>query len=153
MPASTSISARALPPDTCRPRATASTLSLQSWACGRASVLALLTTGFIVKEKARNPAHTAGKPVLYETGVQEDGNAFMTLAWEMPKGTEYRLAKAYEVFYKNAGADAYSYTSLGTVESLKQNFMRVTGLTPGATYDFAFKPLLPGGKDGGLSGR
>ena len=59
--------------------------------------------------------------------------------------------RAYEVFYKNAGADAYSYTSFGTVEALKQNFMRVTGLTPGATYDFAFKPLLPGGKDGGLS--
>ena len=112
---------------------------------------ALLTTGFIVKEKPEIPPTPPESPYVYETGVQEDGNAFMTLAWEKPKGTEYRLAQAYEVFYKNAGADAYSYTSLGTVESLKQNFMRVTGLTPGATYDFAFKPLLPGGKDGGLS--
>lgn len=117
------------------------------WPCaGHGS---LLTTGFIVEEKAEIPPLPPENPYVYETGMQENGKAFVVLAWEQPGEDDYRLAKEYEVFWKNTGADAADYQSAGKVESLKQNFMMITGLEPGTTYDFAFQALGWNKPDGG----
>ena len=117
------------------------------WPCaGHGS---LLTTGFIVEEKADIPPLPPENPYVYETGMQENGKAFVVLAWEQPGEDDYRLAKEYEVFWKNTGADAADYQSAGKVGSLEQNFMLITGLEPGRTYDFAFQPLGGDRPDGG----
>ncbi|MCB6202987.1 InlB B-repeat-containing protein [Extibacter muris] len=112
---------------------------------------ALLTTGFIVNPKTDIPPAPPKNPYVYETGMQKNGKAFLVLAWEQPASTDYRLAKEYEVFYKNTGASAVDYTSAGKAEALKQNFMLITGLEPGNTYDFAFKAISERGHDGGIS--
>lgn len=117
------------------------------WPCaGHGS---LLTTGFIVEEKADIPPLPPENPYVYETGMQENGKAFVVLAWEQPGEDDYRLAKEYEVFWKNTGADAADYQSAGKVGALKQNFMMITGLEPGTTYDFAFQALGWNKPDGG----
>ena len=121
------------------------------WPCAGSG--ALLTTGFIVEPKADVPPKPPENPYVYETGMQNNGKAFMVIAWQRPKETEYRLAKQYDVFYKNAGASAGDYHSLGTVNALERNFIIAGELTPAATYDFAFKPISGDGHDGGISER
>lgn len=111
----------------------------------------LLTTGFIVKPKADIPPGPPKNPYVYETGMQQNGRAFLVLAWEQPASTDYRLAKEYEVFYKNTGAPTNEYKSAGKVKALEQNFMLITGLEPDKTYDFAFKAISGSGHDGGFT--
>lgn len=112
---------------------------------------ALLTTGFIVAEKPDAPPKPPENPYVYETGMQNNGKAFLVLAWDAPTDSDTRLASGYEVLYKNTGASVSDYRKLGQVGALEQNFMVVTDLTPDKTYDFAFRPLLPNGQIGGFS--
>ena len=112
---------------------------------------ALLTTGFIVAEKPDAPPKPPENPYVYETGMQNNGKAFLVLAWDAPAASDTRLASGYEVLYKNTGASVGDYLPLGTVGALEQNFMVVTDLTPDKTCDFAFRPY-PNGQMGGFRG-